>query len=193
MDTGGHSGSPAEPKVRKRDGKRWIPTLSAPHRIFTRRRSLVRVQQSPPKSSRFRRRPGTFLFMGLYNCVLHLLFLRDPNRDPKAERSGKHRRGADGIIRPSPAVFCGLHGLTDATADGIGGTRGLTQAAHRVRLWKAASPSPCRAPAHLSSETADNSSCCRTGGRVYTFITMNTYRLLQKWPPTEVRFGTPHR
>ena len=57
-------------------------------------------------------------------------------RDPKAERSGKHRRGADGIIRPSPAVFCGLHGLTDATADGIGGTRGLTQAAHRVRLWK---------------------------------------------------------
>ena len=46
-------------------------------------------------------------------------------RDPKAERSGKHRRGADGIIRPSPAVFCGLHGLTDATADGIGGTRGL--------------------------------------------------------------------
>ncbi len=32
----------------------------------------------------------------------------DPNRDPKAERSGKHRRGAaDGIIRPSPAVFVG--------------------------------------------------------------------------------------
>ena len=114
-------------------------------------------------------------------------------RDPKAERSGKHRRGADGIIRPSPAVFCGLHALTDDTADGIGGTRGLTQAAHRVRLWKAASPSPCRAPAHLPSETADNSSCCRTGGRVYTFITMNTYRLLQKWSPTEVRFDTPHR
>ena len=103
-------------------------------------------------------------------------------RDPKAKRSGKHRRGADGIIRPSPAVFCGLHGLTDDTADGIGGTRGLTQAAHRVRRWKAASPSPCRAPAHLPSETADNSSCCRTGGRVYTFITMNTYSLLQKWP-----------
>ena len=51
MDTGGHSGSPAEPKVRKRDGKRWIPTLSAPHRIFTRRRSLVRVQQSPPREN----------------------------------------------------------------------------------------------------------------------------------------------
>ena len=31
----------------------------------------------------------------------------DPNRDPKAERSGKHRRGTDGIIRPSPAVFVG--------------------------------------------------------------------------------------
>ena len=59
--------------------------------------------------------------MGLYNCVLHLLFLRDPNADPKAERSGKHRRGADGIIRPSPAVFCGLHGLADDAADGVGG------------------------------------------------------------------------
>ena len=34
-------------------------------------------------------------------------FSLDPNRDPKAERSGKHRRGADGIIRPSPAVFVG--------------------------------------------------------------------------------------
>lgn len=34
-------------------------------------------------------------------------FSHDPNRDPKAERSGKHRRGADGIIRPSPTVFVG--------------------------------------------------------------------------------------
>jgi len=48
-------------------------------------------------------------------------FSLDPNRDPKAERSGKHRRGADGIIRPSPAVFCGLHGLADDAADGVGG------------------------------------------------------------------------
>ena len=32
-------------------------------------------------------------------------FSLDPNRDPKAERSGKHRRGADGIIRPSPAFL----------------------------------------------------------------------------------------
>ena len=48
-------------------------------------------------------------------------FSHDPNRDPKAERSGKHRRGADGIIRPSPAVFCGLHGLADDAADGVGG------------------------------------------------------------------------
>ena len=59
--------------------------------------------------------------MGLYNCVLHLLFLRDPNADPKADRSGKRRRVADGIIRPSPAVFCGLHGLADDAADGVGG------------------------------------------------------------------------
>lgn len=48
-------------------------------------------------------------------------FSLDPNRDPKAERSGKHRRGADGIIRPSPAVFCGLHGLADDAADGVSG------------------------------------------------------------------------
>ena len=44
-------------------------------------------------------------------------FSHDPNRDPKADRSGKRRRGADGIIRPSPAVFCGLHGLADDAAD----------------------------------------------------------------------------
>ena len=46
-------------------------------------------------------------------------FSHDPNRDPKAERSGKRRRGADGIIRPSPTVFCGLHGLADDAADGL--------------------------------------------------------------------------
>ena len=48
MDTGGHSGSPTEPKARKSAGKRCGTTLSGAHRIFTRRRSLVRVQQSPP-------------------------------------------------------------------------------------------------------------------------------------------------
>ena len=48
-------------------------------------------------------------------------FSHDPNRDPKAERSGKRRRGADGIIRPSLSVFCGLHGLADDAADGVGG------------------------------------------------------------------------
>ena len=46
-----------------------------------------------------------------YSLITAWSFLRrrraDPNRDPKAERSGKHRRGADGIIRPSPAVFVG--------------------------------------------------------------------------------------
>ena len=34
-------------------------------------------------------------------------FSLDPNRDPKAERSGKHRRGADGIIPPSRTIFVG--------------------------------------------------------------------------------------
>ena len=33
----------------------------------------------------------------------------------------QHRRGADGIIRPSPVAFCGLHGLADDAADGVGG------------------------------------------------------------------------
>ena len=46
-------------------------------------------------------------------------FSHDPNRDPKAERSGKRRRGADGIIRPSLSVFCGLHGLADDAADSL--------------------------------------------------------------------------
>ena len=34
-------------------------------------------------------------------------FSLDPNRDPKAERPGKHWRGADGIIRPSRTIFVG--------------------------------------------------------------------------------------
>ena len=34
-------------------------------------------------------------------------FSLDPNRDPKAERSEKRRRGADGIIRPSRTIFVG--------------------------------------------------------------------------------------
>ena len=46
-----------------------------------------------------------FLFMPSNSDAAFWRFSLDPNRDPKAERSGKHRRGADGIIRPSPAVF----------------------------------------------------------------------------------------
>ena len=34
-------------------------------------------------------------------------FSLDPNRDPKADMSGKRRRGADGIIRPSQTIFVG--------------------------------------------------------------------------------------
>ena len=48
-----------------------------------------------------------FLFISSNSDAAFWLFSLDPNRDPKAERSGKHRRGADGIIRPSPAVFAG--------------------------------------------------------------------------------------
>ena len=48
-------------------------------------------------------------------------FLLGPNADPKAERTGEHGRGADGIIRSSPAIFLWLHRLTDDVSDGIGG------------------------------------------------------------------------
>ena len=69
----------------------------------------------------FLRNQELFLFMSSNSDAEFLRFLLDPNADPKAERSGKHRRGADGIIRPSPAVFCGLHGLADDAADGVDG------------------------------------------------------------------------
>ena len=69
----------------------------------------------------FVRNQELFLFMSSNSDATFWRFLHDPNRDPKAERSGKHRRGADGIIRPSPTVFCGLHGLADDAADGVGG------------------------------------------------------------------------
>ena len=48
-----------------------------------------------------------FLFISSNSDAAFWRFSLDPNRDPKAERSGKHRRGANGIIRPSPAVFVG--------------------------------------------------------------------------------------
>ena len=46
-----------------------------------------------------------FAFMSSSSDAAFWRFSLDPNRDPKAERSGKHRRGADGIIRPSPRYF----------------------------------------------------------------------------------------
>ena len=53
----------------------------------------------------FTRNQELFLFISSNSDVAFLRFSHDPNRDPKAERSGKHRRGADGIIRPSPHYF----------------------------------------------------------------------------------------
>ena len=55
----------------------------------------------------FVRNQELFLFMSSNSDAAFWRFSLDPNRDPKAERSGKHRRGTDGIIRPSPAVFVG--------------------------------------------------------------------------------------
>ena len=46
-----------------------------------------------------------FLFMFSNSDAVFWRFSHDPNRDPKAERSGKHQRGADGIIRPSLRLF----------------------------------------------------------------------------------------
>ena len=48
-----------------------------------------------------------FLFIFSNSDAAFWRFSLDPNRDPKAERSGKHRRGADGITRPSPTIFVG--------------------------------------------------------------------------------------
>ena len=53
----------------------------------------------------FARNQELFLFMSSNSDAAFWRFSLDPNRDPKAERSGKHRRGADGIIRPSLRLF----------------------------------------------------------------------------------------
>ena len=55
----------------------------------------------------FVRNQELFLFISSNSDAAFWRFSLDPNRDPKAERSGKHRRGADGIIRPSPTIFVG--------------------------------------------------------------------------------------
>lgn len=55
----------------------------------------------------FVRNQELFLFMLSNSDAAFWRFSLDPNRDPKAERSGKHRRGADGIIRPSRTIFVG--------------------------------------------------------------------------------------
>ena len=55
----------------------------------------------------FVRNQELFLFISSNSDAAFWRFSHDPNRDPKAERSGKHRRGADGIIRPSRTIFVG--------------------------------------------------------------------------------------
>ena len=55
----------------------------------------------------FVRNQELFLFMSSNSNAAFWRSSHDPNRDPKAERSGKHRRGADGIIRPSRTIFVG--------------------------------------------------------------------------------------
>ena len=55
----------------------------------------------------FVRNQELFLFMPSNSDAAFWRFSHDPNRDPKADRSGKRRRGADGIIRPSRTVFAG--------------------------------------------------------------------------------------
>ena len=55
----------------------------------------------------FVRNQELFLFMLSNSDAAFWRFSLGPNRDPKAERSGKHRRGADGIIRPSRTIFVG--------------------------------------------------------------------------------------
>ena len=89
---------------------------------FGTKRPRVRIPTLRPNPAEiFRFHPDFSAYSELFSMENSVTFPSDPNRDPKAERSGKHRRGADGIIRPSPAVFCGLHGLADDAADGVGG------------------------------------------------------------------------
>ena len=53
----------------------------------------------------FVRNQELFLFILPNSDAAFWRFSLEPNRDPKADRSGKHRRGADGIIRPSLVIF----------------------------------------------------------------------------------------
>ena len=55
----------------------------------------------------FARNQELFLLISSNSDAAFWRSSHDPNRDPKAERSGKHRRGADGIIRPSRTIFVG--------------------------------------------------------------------------------------
>ena len=55
----------------------------------------------------FVRNQELFLFISSNSDAAFWRFSHDPNRDPKADRSGKRRRGADGIIRPSRTIFVG--------------------------------------------------------------------------------------
>ena len=55
----------------------------------------------------FVRNQELFLFISSNSDAVFWRFSLDPNRGPKAERLGKHRRGADGIIRPSRTIFVG--------------------------------------------------------------------------------------
>ena len=55
----------------------------------------------------FVRNQELFLFISSNSDAAFWRFSLDPNRDPKADRSGKRRRGADGIIRPFPTIFVG--------------------------------------------------------------------------------------
>lgn len=49
--------------------------------------------------------------------AVFLRFSLDPNRDPKAEMTGEERKASPAPLR----LFCGLHGLADDAADGVGG------------------------------------------------------------------------
>ena len=55
----------------------------------------------------FLRNQELFLFILQNSDAAFWRFSLDPNCDPKAERSGKHRRGTGGIIRPPPTIFAG--------------------------------------------------------------------------------------
>ena len=86
--------TPAEQMVL--ENRRLAGTID-PLGPFTRRRSLVRVQQSPPRSPEIVRFQDFFFFISLNKLRTILPVSPDPNADPYGTRNRENRAAPDGI------------------------------------------------------------------------------------------------